>query len=61
MVQENILNKFKKVWAQRLSYVGELGFELYIKMNDAKEIYQLIIEEGKNYNLSHCGLMQWIQ
>ena len=20
----------KKVWAQRLSYVGELGFELYI-------------------------------
>ena len=22
----------KEVWAQRLSYVGELGFELYIKM-----------------------------
>jgi len=45
----------KKVWAQRLSYVGELGFELYIENNDAKEIYQLIIEEGKNHNLSHCG------
>ena len=45
----------KKVWAQRLSYVGELGFELYIENKDATEIYQLIIEEGKNHNLSHCG------
>tara|TARA_B110000444_G_scaffold243142_1_gene261169 strand:+ start:34 stop:1290 length:1257 start_codon:yes stop_codon:yes gene_type:complete len=45
----------KKVWAQRLSYVGELGFELYIDIEDAKEIYQLIILEGKNHNLSHCG------
>jgi len=45
----------KKVWAQRLSYVGELGFELYIENKDAKEIYQLIVDEGKNHNLSHCG------
>ena len=45
----------KKVWAQRLSYVGELGFELYLKNEDAKEIYQLIVKEGKNHNLSHCG------
>ena len=45
----------KKVWAQRLSYVGELGFEIYIKKEEAKEIYQLIIEEGKNHKLSHCG------
>ena len=45
----------KKVWAQRLSYVGELGFELYIENNDAKEIYKLIVKEGKNHNLSHCG------
>ena len=45
----------KKVWIQRLSYVGELGFEIYINNNDAKEIYQLIVDEGKNHNLSHCG------
>jgi glycine cleavage system aminomethyltransferase T/glycine/D-amino acid oxidase-like deaminating enzyme len=45
----------KKVWIQRLSYVGELGFEIYINNVDAKEVYQLIIEEGKNYELSHCG------
>ena len=47
--------KTKKVWAQRLSYVGELGFEIYVNNNDAQEVYQLIIEEGKNHNLSHCG------
>ena len=45
----------KKVWVQRLSYVGELGFEIYIENKDAKEVYQLIVEEGKKYNLSHCG------
>tara|TARA_B100000795_G_scaffold222092_1_gene176920 strand:- start:234 stop:1334 length:1101 start_codon:yes stop_codon:yes gene_type:complete len=45
----------KKVWVQRLSYVGELGFEIYINNDDAKEIYQLIVTEGKNYNLNHCG------
>ena len=45
----------KKVWVQRLSYVGELGFEIYINITDAKEIYQLIVEEGKNHKLSHCG------
>ena len=45
----------KKLWAQRLSYVGELGFEIYININDAKAIYQIIVEEGKNHKLSHCG------
>ena len=46
---------YKKAWVQRLSYVGELGFEIYINNDDANEIYQLIVEKGKNFNLSHCG------
>ncbi len=45
-----------KIWAQRLSYVGELGYELYIKITDAKKIYELIIEKGKKFNLSNCGM-----
>jgi len=45
----------KKIWAQRLSYVGELGFEIYIDIKDSIEIYKLIIKEGNNYNMSHCG------
>ena len=40
----------KKIWAQRLSYVGELGFELYIKMNESREIYNLIVDKGKKFN-----------
>ena len=45
-----------KIWAQRLSYVGEFGFELYIVSDKAKEIYNLIVEKGKKYQLSHCGM-----
>ena len=45
-----------EVWAQRLSYVGELGFELYVKVNDSKKLYDLIIQKGKKYNISNCGM-----
>ena len=45
-----------KVWAQRISYVGELGFELYIHKENALKLYKILIEEGKNFNLSHCGM-----
>ncbi len=47
----------KEILAQRLSYVGELGFELYIKINESKEIYNLIIESGKEFNISNCGML----
>ena len=53
---KNITIENKKIWTQRLSYVGELGYELYIKKDDAKFIYEKIIEEGKNFNLSNCGM-----
>tara|TARA_B100000401_G_scaffold428554_1_gene361291 strand:+ start:22 stop:891 length:870 start_codon:yes stop_codon:yes gene_type:complete len=45
-----------EIWAQRLSYVGELGYELFVKVNDAKKIYELLIEKGKDFNLSNCGM-----
>ena len=45
-----------QIWTQRLSYVGELGYELYVPNSDARKIYQKIIEEGKNFNLSNCGM-----
>ncbi len=45
-----------KIWTQRLSYVGELGYELYVKITEAKKIYELIIEKGKKFNLSNCGM-----
>ncbi len=45
-----------KIWTQRLSYVGELGYELYIKVKDARKIYNLIIEKGAKYKISNCGM-----
>ena len=45
-----------KIWTQRLSYVGELGYELYVKVSDAKKIYELLIDKGKEFNLSNCGM-----
>ena len=43
------------VWAQRLSYVGELGYELYVDKDNGKKIYNLIVNTGKDFDLSHCG------
>ena len=54
---KNVTINNKTVWVQRLSYVGEIGFELYIKMNESKEIYDLIVENGDEFNLSHCGML----
>jgi len=45
-----------KVWVQRLSYVGEIGFELYVDSSSAKDLYEILIEEGKKFELSHCGM-----
>ena len=43
------------VWVQRLSYVGELGYELYVNKDKGQELYNLIINTGKNFGLSHSG------
>jgi len=45
-----------KIWAQRLSYVGELGYELYVKFDESKKIYDLLIKKGRDFNLSNCGM-----
>ena len=44
------------VWAQRLSYVGELGWELYIPIENAKIIYEKIIQDGQKYQICHAGV-----
>ena len=38
------------IWFQRLSYVGELGWELYIPINDSKFLYEEIVKEGKKFD-----------
>ena len=41
-----------KVWAQRLSYVGEIGFELYTNIDESKKLFLSIIKEA----LTACGV-----
>jgi len=53
---KNIKIKNIKIWAQRLSYVGELGWELYIPIHESKKIYSVIVEIGKKYNLCLAGV-----
>ncbi len=45
-----------KVWAQRISYVGELGFELYVDSKNSLELYKILVDGGKDFGLSHCGM-----
>ena len=56
---KNVEIKNTKVWAQRLSYVGELGFELYVDTKNAKKLYTDIVTEEKTliYLIVEC--MQW--
>ena len=53
---KNVIIKDIKVWAQRISYVGEIGFELYVENNKALDLYKILIKEGKTFNISHCGM-----
>ena len=53
---KNITIKNIKIWAQRLSYVGELGWELYIPIEKAKIIYNTIIKIGPKHKLCHAGV-----
>ena len=43
------------VWAQRISYAGELGWELYIPWNEGVVVWDALIGEGKSYGLSPIG------
>ncbi|NQY63831.1 MAG: GcvT family protein [Alteromonadaceae bacterium] len=44
------------VLAIRVTYVGELGWELYIPTEHALQVYDRIVAAGKTYNLIHAGL-----
>ncbi len=42
--------------AHRVSYVGELGWEIYIPSEMAYHVLEVILEAGQEYNLKLCGL-----
>jgi 4-methylaminobutanoate oxidase (formaldehyde-forming) len=50
----NIVNI--KVWFQRLSFIGELGWEIYIPIKKTNIIFKKIKKLGKKYNLTYSGM-----
>ncbi|MDH3884955.1 MAG: FAD-dependent oxidoreductase [Desulfobacterales bacterium] len=47
---------YARPWAMRMSYVGELGWELYIPTNFALAAFDAILEEGKKVGLRLVGM-----
>uniref|UniRef100_A0AAF5DBQ9 Guanylate cyclase domain-containing protein n=1 Tax=Strongyloides stercoralis TaxID=6248 RepID=A0AAF5DBQ9_STRER len=41
--------------ANSISHCGELGWMLYIPNEFAQNVYDVIVESGKEYNMKHCG------
>ena len=46
---------YQSALAVRLTYVGELGWELYIPTPFALPVYDALIAEGPAHGLRHCG------
>ena len=46
---------YAKVRASRITYVGELGWEIHVSTDFAQHVYDAIIDEGKAFDLKHCG------
>lgn len=47
---------YARLLCARITYVGELGYELYIKTESAVHVYEQIVEAGRSYGLTHAGL-----
>ncbi len=44
------------VRASRITYVGELGWELYVSSDMAPHVYELINEAGQNHDMAQVGM-----
>jgi 4-methylaminobutanoate oxidase (formaldehyde-forming) len=47
---------YARVYAIRVTYLGELGWELYIPTENALSVYDRIVEAGAEFGLRHAGL-----
>ena len=47
---------FARVLCVRITYLGELGYELFVPTEQAAYVYDLVTEAGAAYDLAHVGL-----
>lgn len=47
---------YARVLCVRITYAGELGYELYIPCEQAVHVYDLLVAEGPKHQLAHAGL-----
>ncbi|OQY52886.1 MAG: oxidoreductase [Desulfobacteraceae bacterium 4572_89] len=47
---------YAKAICIRITYLGELGYELYIPTEQATHVYDHVVEAGEKFNLRHAGL-----
>jgi len=47
---------FAKVLLLRITYLGELGYELYIPTEQATHVYDRLVQAGEAFGLRHAGL-----
>jgi len=47
---------YARMLCTRITYVGELGFELHIPAEQAVHVYDRVIEAGEKFGLKHAGL-----
>lgn len=43
------------VIAQRVTYVGELGWEMYLRPGDAPRVFDALMHSGKDFGITPCG------
>ena len=46
---------YATVRASRITYVGELGWELYVSAEHCLDVYERVLEAGKAFGLRHVG------
>jgi 4-methylaminobutanoate oxidase (formaldehyde-forming) len=47
---------FARALCIRITYVGELGYELYVPTEQAAHVYERLFDAGKAFGLRHAGL-----
>jgi glycine cleavage system aminomethyltransferase T/glycine/D-amino acid oxidase-like deaminating enzyme len=46
-----------KAWALRVSYTGEMGWELYVPTEFVADLYERLVEAGADLDLRHAGAL----